>query len=437
MQAKPNLQDYVAKLRKWRDKFEIILDRRCQTQQLEQVSSYLSEFQYQKFDEVEVPGQYLQHKDNNTDFVRIDRFMPTLDVVRGNGICYRRITMRGHDGSMHPFAIQYPAARHCRREERIIQLFRILSGVLARRKESRKRSLGFHLPAAVPLAPHIRIVQDDSSYISLQGIYEDYCARTGQHKDDPLRLATEKIQKAPEVQNNKQALIDLKVDILGVIQNNLVPETIVLDFFKQSYPSFSEFWRFRKQFSQQYASLTFMTYIMNINNRFPHKLFISRRTGQVWGTEILPGMAPNNPVFQNSEAVPFRFTPTIQTLMGQISVEGVFSCSLMAIARCLTEGEFELDQHLSVFVRDELITWFTQQHRPVTQETQLPEKVNSNVAQIVKRASSMSQTASGTNLPAYQTIIDLISMAVNPRNLAQMDQLWSVSPIPLRLQSFC
>lgn len=36
--------------------------------------------------------------------------------------------MRGHDGSLHQFAIQYPAARHCRREERIIQLFRILSG---------------------------------------------------------------------------------------------------------------------------------------------------------------------------------------------------------------------------------------------------------------------------------------------------------------------
>ena len=89
--------------------------------------------------------------------------MPTLDVVRGHGICYRRITIRGHDDSLHPFAIQYPAARHCRREERIIQLFRILSGVLSRRKESRKRGLTFNLPAAVPLAPHIRIVQDDPS----------------------------------------------------------------------------------------------------------------------------------------------------------------------------------------------------------------------------------------------------------------------------------
>ncbi|BFZ54613.1 transcription-associated protein 1 [Savitreella phatthalungensis] len=424
VQEKPNLQDYVSKLRKWRDKFEMILDRRSTKQQLEQFSSYLSEFQYQKFDEVEIPGQYLQHRDNNNDFVRIDRFMPTLDVVRGHGICYRRITIRGHDGSLHPFAIQYPAARHCRREERIIQLFRILSGVLSRRKESRKRGLTFNLPAAVPLAPHIRIVQDDPAYISLQSIYEDYCAHAKQHKDEPLRLAADRISKLGELANNKQELIKAKVDVLEEIRRELIPDTLVLDFFKQSFAAYSDFWRFRKHFSLQYASLTFMTYVMNINNRFPHKLFISRRNGLVWGTEILPGMAQNNPVFHNGEAVPFRFTPTISTLMGSIGVEGVYSCAIMAIARCLTEPAFELDQHLSIFVRDELITWFTQQHRPVTQETQLREKVAANVDLIVRRASSLSQVAQG-NLPAHQTIIDLISQSVSPRNLAQMDQLWS------------
>lgn len=420
----PNLQEYVSRLRKWRDKFEAILDRRSDVQQLEQFSSYLSEFQFQKFDEVEIPGQYLQHRDNNNDFVRIDRFLPTLDVVRGHGICYRRITVRGHDGSLHPFAIQYPAARHCRREERIIQLFRILSGVLARRKESRKRGLTFNLPAAVPLAPHIRIVQDDPAYVSLQSVYEDYCTRQGQHKDEPLRLAANRIQKMGETAGDRQELVRVKIRILEEIQRDLVPDTIVLDYFRRTFADFADFWRFRKQFSLQYASLTFMTYVMNINNRFPHKLFVSRKTGQVWGTEILPGMAQNNPVFHNAEAVPFRFTPTLQNLMGPTAVEGIYSCAIMAIGRCLTEPEFELDQHLSIFVRDELITWFTQQHRPVTHETQLREKVAANVDLIVRRASSLSQVAQG-NLPAHQTIIDLISQAVNPKNLAQMDQLWS------------
>ncbi|CCJ31022.1 unnamed protein product [Pneumocystis jirovecii] len=424
IKEKLNLNDYIAKLRKWRDNFENILDKRPGHQPLEQCSLYLSEFQYQKFDEVEVPGQYLQHKENNNDFARIDRFMTTLDVIRGHGICYKRLTIRSYDGDIYPFAVQYPAARHCRREERIMQLFRILSGVLLRKKETRRRNITFTLPIAIPIAPHIRIVEDDPSGISLQGIYEEYCRRHNMHKDEPLEYFASKLNSHGPQSLNKEDIINLKVEILASIQNNLVPDDILLKYFKQLFSTFCDFWRFRKQFTLQYSGIAFMTYIMNINNRFPNKLYISRSSGNIWGTEFLPAMALNNPVFHNGEATPFRFTPNIQTFITPVGIEGIFSSALMAIARCLTEPEFELDQHLSIFVRDELITWFTQQHRPLIQENQFRERVVGNVDLLVRRVSSLSQVAQG-NLPANQTIIDLVSQAVNPRALAQMDQLWA------------
>src|SRR5271156_2118658 len=69
----------------------------------------------------------VQHKDSNADFIKIDRILPVVDCVRGTGISYKRLTFRGHDGSLHPFAVQYPAARHCRREERIQQLLRMFN----------------------------------------------------------------------------------------------------------------------------------------------------------------------------------------------------------------------------------------------------------------------------------------------------------------------
>ncbi|QSL64955.1 hypothetical protein MERGE_002259 [Pneumocystis wakefieldiae] len=409
IKEKLNLHDYITRLRKWRDNFESILDRRPKYQSLEQCSPYLSEFQYQKFDEVEVPGQYLQHKENNNDFARIDRFMTTLDVIRGHGICYKRLTIRGYDGSIYPFAVQYPAARHCSREERIMQLFRILSGVLLRKKETRRRNITFTLPIAVPIAPHIRIVEDDTSGISLQGIYEEYCRRYDMHKDEPLKYFASKLNSFGSQTFDKQDIINLKVEILTSIQSNLVPDDILLKYFKQLFSTYCDFWRFRKQFTIQYAGIAFMTYIMSINNRFPNKLYISRSSGNVWGTEFLPAMAPNNPVFHNGEAVPFRFTPNIQTFITPIGIE---------------EPEFGLDQYLSIFVRDELITWFTQQHRPLIQDNQLREKVAGNVDLVVRRVASLSQVAQG-NLPANQTIIDLVSQAVNPRALAQMDQLWA------------
>ena len=139
--------------------------------------------------------------------------------------------MRGHDGSVHAFAVQHPAARHCRREERILQLFRIFNGVLSRKKESRRRNLNFHLPLMVPLAPHLRLVQDDSSYISLQGIFEDHCRRIEIKKDDPIVFALKKVIASLEPGRTGQLAVDpnVKLDIFTVVQEEMVPPTVVLE----------------------------------------------------------------------------------------------------------------------------------------------------------------------------------------------------------------
>ena len=437
---KPTMYEYVHKLRKWRDKFEEKLDRRPQHQSLTTYSPHLSEFRFQKFDEVEVPGQYLQHRDKNQDFVRIERFLANVDLVRTVGFSHRRLKIRGHDGSIHPFAIQHPAARHSRREERILQLFRIFNGVLAKRKESRLRNLSFYLPLMVPLAPSLRLVQDDASYISLQGVFEDHCRRNGTNKDDPVLFTMDKMRALTEqrtnvscleIENRHQADIPskkfpdqtLKMETFTAIQEKFVPSTIVLHYFQQIYPSFSDFFLFRRQFSYQLAALTFMTYTMHMNSRFPHKLSIARSTGSVWGSELIPAMASTRPLFHNPEPVPFRLTPNMQTLMGPLATEGIFSCAIMAIARCLTEPEGELEQQLSIFVRDEMIFWFTQQHRGGLQEAQLRQTVQQNSDVVVKKAMSLARPPEGT-LPANQTVIDLVSRAVDPANLSQCDALW-------------
>ncbi|TVY21135.1 Transcription-associated protein 1 [Lachnellula arida] len=441
VQKKPTMHEYIHKLRKWRDKFEAKLDRRSKIKYLEDCSQHLSDFKFAKLDEIEVPGQYLQHKDKNQDFVRIERFLPNVDLVRNIGVCHRRVKIRGHDGSVHPFAIQHPAARHCRREERILQLFRHFNGSLSKRKESRRRNLNFTLPLMIPLAPHIRMVQDDPTYVSLQGVYEDHCRKSGMSKDDPIlftmdkmrafaegkvsQINAESIDQANTDQKNIDQSITAKLETYGAIQDKWVPHNLALEYFTKVYPSYSEFWLFRRQFSYQFAALTFMTYILHMHNRYPQKLNISRGTGNVWGSELMSCMAAGKAFFHNPEPVPFRLTPNLQTLMGPLATEGIFSCAIMAIARCLTEPEFELEQQLSLFVRDEMIFWFTSAHRSSGSmgEGQLRETVQTNSELIVKRTLSIAQSPAGA-LPANQTVIDLIAKAVNPMNLAQCEALF-------------
>ncbi|KND93972.1 Transcription-associated protein 1 [Tolypocladium ophioglossoides CBS 100239] len=426
VEVKPTMYEYIHKLRRWRTKFEEKLDRRVCHAPLEAFSPHLSEFRYQKFDEVEIPGQYLQHKDKNQDFIRIDRFLPNVDLVRSYSASYRRLKMRGHDGSVHSWAVQHPAARHCRREERILQLFRHLNQTLSRKKESRRRDLHFTLPLMVPLAPHIRIVQEDTSYITLQAVYEDHCRRVGLAKDDPVLFTLEKLRGVLETKNS-QGKVELtptaRLEVLNAVQEKWVHSTIALDYFQAVFPQFAEFWLFRRQFSYQLSALTFMTYILYMHNRYPSKINIARGSGNIWGSELMSFMNASKPFFTNPEPVPFRLTPNLQVLMGPLATEGIFACSLMAIARCLTEPEHELEHALTLFVRDEMIFWLTSSHRNGISESQLRDSVQLNSDAIVKRAASLAHNPSG-NLPANQTVIDAIAKAVNPMNLAQCDALW-------------
>lgn len=441
---KPTMYEYIQKLRVWRNRFEEKLDRRKLTVPLEQYTHQLSEFRFLKFDDVEVPGQYLQHRDKNSDFVRIERFLPEVEQVRGVGTCHRRLKIRGHDGSVHPFAIQYPSARNSRREERILQLFRIFNGILAKRKESRRRNLQFHLPLMIPITNSVRMVQDDASYVNMQSIYEDYCRKNGINKDEPVIFTIEKLRalspvSKPEsdtetsgeskIDPEKQKSVDhansIRLETFAAVQEKFVPPTVIQDYFRATFPDFADFWLFRRTFSYQLAALTFMTYVLHMNTRFPHKTSISRTSGRVWGSELIPSMAVGKPILHNSEPVPFRLTPNLQTIMGPLNLEGIFAPAVMTVARCLIEPEGELEMQLSIFMRDEMNHWFTSQHKTAQlTPSVLRESVQTNSESVVKRASAIGSLPTGANLPANQTMVDLVAVAVHPGKLSQADPLW-------------
>ncbi|KAJ3410576.1 hypothetical protein HDV05_003644 [Chytridiales sp. JEL 0842] len=401
---KPCLTDLVKKFREWRNKLEPLLDSRPRKQHLEHFSHYLVEFEYQKFDDIEVPGQYFLLKDNSKDFTRIDRFQPEVEVLRGHASCSRRLTIRGHDGTLHPFNVQHPAFRQCRREERIVQLFRIMSSILD--------------------------LQDDISYVSLQDIYEDHCHQIGIHQDDPVLYYINRMKElyasGDVAKKGKVEILNFKTEIMEDIAAKMIPDTILANFMSKSMKSHTDLWLIRKQFTSQMAAVTFMTYLLSIGHRYPQRFHISLNSGNVWASELLPTISNTSGLFSNTESVPFRLTPNIQNFITPIGMEGVFTSSLMAVARSLSEPEYELEDFLSIFVRDELITWQNVSRKPSIQDHQLRDYVVQNVDMVVKRAQALSckaerEKALDGSHPSNQSVLDLISQAGNPLKLAQMD----------------
>jgi len=288
------------------------------------------------------------------------------------------------------------------------------------------------------------MVQDDSSNISLQGVYEDWCRKNDVQKDDPILFHIDKLSQIPTAQPQRtknvsddekkqnEMIAQMRLETFLAIQDTMVPASVALDYFQSIYPSFADFWLFRRTFSYQLAALSVMNYIMFMNQRQPHKFVISRATGKVTGTELHPAMGAPRPLFSNPDPVSLRLTPNMQMLMGPLVTEGVFAPSIMVIARALTEPDGELDLQLSLFVRDEVQYWFSAQARAATQlaqeaggtENLLRTSVQSNSEQVIRKAMSLARNPEAANLPANQTVVDLISAAVNPRNLAACDPLW-------------
>lgn len=60
MKVTPKLREYIKRLQWWRDSYERNLDARPKNQHLDQGGCNLIEFHHTRFDEVEIPGQYVQ-----------------------------------------------------------------------------------------------------------------------------------------------------------------------------------------------------------------------------------------------------------------------------------------------------------------------------------------------------------------------------------------
>ncbi|KAI6164899.1 hypothetical protein EDD17DRAFT_1802323 [Pisolithus thermaeus] len=418
LKSKPTHYEYIRRLQRWRDRQEKHLDSRPRLQSLDLL----------------IPGQYTEDKDSNQNFVHIQRFGPKFENCRSHGYCWKRFTVHGNDHSKTSFSVQLPS-------ERVMQVFRMFNGALSRKKEARKRNLNFHIPAAVSCSPSLRLLQNDSSYVTLGDIYDRHCEEHGITREDPILVSGEKVKRV--LQDFKQSIgrtpskteyFTLRKDIMDEVVAKLVPDDVLTKYMTRVMEGPSDLWRMRKQFALQVAATSFMTYVFCLTSRSPSRFHISRSTGLIAMSELLPGVASQAPVFASNDAVPFRLTPNMQRFLGPILTDGLLTTSILAIARCLTEPDFGLDQQLCLFARDEVMTWLHGRGQPWTFDLSFRTNVAANIEGVVKRAEVMAckverdhALANNSNpgsTPVVQTVTNLISTATNPMQLMRMTEIY-------------
>lgn len=320
-----------------------------------------------------------------------------------------------------------------------MQVFRTFNTVLARKKEAQKRNLSFHIPAAISFSPTLRLLQNDSSYITLGDIYDQYCEERGFTREEPIFVCGEKVKTVVSEYRqvhgsipNKSHIYGLKKDIFDEIASKLIPGDVLTKYLTRTMASPADLWRMRKQFALQIASVSFMTYVLCLTSRSPSRFHLSRTTGQIAMSELLPGTSNSGPVLASIDAVPFRFTPNMQNFIGPVLTEGLLAAGIMVIGRCLTEPEHGLEQQLCLFARDEVLTWLHGRNQPWNFDLAFRNHCAANIDGIVRRAEVLACKAereqtiiplapnTTANSPVIQTVTNLISTATNPLNLTKM-----------------
>ncbi|XP_063882780.1 transformation/transcription domain-associated protein-like isoform X6 [Scylla paramamosain] len=427
------LHSLIHKLKKWIKILEARVKLLPKWFLIEEKCRYLSNFSLQTA-EVELPGEFLLPKHSHY-YIRIARFMPRVDIVQKHGTAARRLHIRGHNGRMYPYLVVNDySLSDARREERVLQLLRMLNHFFAKQKETSRRLVNLSVSRVVAVSPQMRLVEDNVSSLSLLDIYKLRCAKRQLEPDTPVTRYYERL--ATVQARGSQASHQVLRDIVKEVQNAMVPRTMLRDWALTTYPNPTHYWTFRKILTVQLALIGLMEYLLHLTKLYPDMMYVHQDSGLINVAYFKFSIDDAKGELDGNRPVPFRLTPNLAELVTSIGVSGPFTASMVATARCLATPSFKVSALLRAIMRDEIITWHKfssifrqQQHEAGAVEGSqgsgamegetLITRVNKAVTAITTRIQSLASSDGADN-----KVTQLVRAVNCVDNLCRMDPAW-------------
>merc|ERR1711971_422814 len=348
------LQNLIQKLKKWIRILEAKTRTLPKSFLIEEKCRFLSNFSRQTA-EVELPGELLLPKHSHYQ-VCIQRFMPRVEIVQKHNAAARRLYIRGHNGKVYPYLIINDSGlADARREERVLQLLRMMNHMLGKHKETSKRFLNFTVPRVVAVSPQMRLVEDNPSSVSLLDIYKNSCQKQGLDHDNPIARYYERL--ATVQARGGQASQQVLREILKEVQNSMVPKDMLKNWANQTLASATDYWTFRKMFTLQLALAAFAEFVLHLSRLNPDMIYIHQDSGLINISYFKFDVDDVSGKLDSNRPVPFRMTPNITEFVTPVGVSGPLTASMISAARCFVQPSFKIPSILRAVLRDEMIAW--------------------------------------------------------------------------------
>ncbi|XP_047506869.1 transcription-associated protein 1 isoform X1 [Pieris napi] len=433
--SQPNamkLQNLIQKLRKWVKILEAKTKVLPKSFLIEEKCRFLSNFSL-KTAEVELPGEFLLPKHTHYH-VRIARFMPRVEIVQKHNTYARRLYIRGHNGKIYPYLVVNDSGLgDARREERVLQLLRMLNHYLGKQKETSRRFLHFTVPRVVSVSPQMRLVEDNPSSLSLLDIYRTECANRGLEYDAPVARYYERL--AAVQARGSQASHQVLRDILREVQATMVPRGMLREWAAATFPAPTDYWTFRKMMTLQLSLASFAEYVLHLTRLNPDMLYVHQDSGLLNVSYFKFDVDDTTGELDGNRPVPFRLTPNIAELLTNIGITGPLTASAIAVARCLVTPNFKIQSILRTILRDEMVTGYRKRIEDksgvptpgTSTDNKSTEIDNETIVNMVNKAVTMIMNRLNS-LALFDgpesKVATLVTAANSHDNLCRMDPAW-------------
>ncbi|EDW01948.1 GH20167 [Drosophila grimshawi] len=423
------LHNLISKLKTWIKVLEAKVKKLPTSFLIEDKCRFLSNFS-QKTAEVELPGELLIPSSSHY-YVRIARFMPRVEIVQKNNTAARRLYIRGTNGKIYPYLVVLDSGLgDARREERVLQLKRMLNYYLEKQKETSRRFLNITVPRVVPISPQMRLAEDNPNSVSLLKIFKKCCNNVKIDYDMPIVRYYERLSEV-QAQGTPISHTILR-EIFTEVQWTMVSKTLLRQWALNTFAAATDYWQFRKMLTLQLALSYLCEHALNLTRLNPDMMYLHQDSGLMNISYFKFDINDDKEQFNQHRPVPFRLTPNIGEFITNIGISGLLSAAIVATARCFIQPNYKLSSILQTILRDEIITLQKKGIRSKLLDASDDPCIDSNSMENTIRAvnSAVDIILLRLNKISYFDNIEkkkvsaLIQSATNVDNLCRMDPAW-------------
>lgn len=397
-----------------------------------------------------VPGTYQV----GAPVTRIARFEPSVRIISSKQRP-RVITIVGSDGFSHMFLLK--GNEDLRMDERVMQLFGLVNGLLHLDEDTSKLGLEIQRYAVVPLPSTSGIVEWVPQTDTLHRLIEEY----RESRNIPVQIEQKLMNELSS--RYDELTVMQKVEILEYALNNTSGQDLARILWLKS-PN-SEVWiQRRTNYTRSLAAMSMVGYILGLGDRHPSNLMLERNSGRILHIDFGDCFEVTMHRENFPETVPFRLTRMLVKAMEASGLDGTFRHTCHAVMHVLRENHESILTMLEAFVYDPLVSWRIlhpdQQHQVkddeleaqsngesgagnsfmATTESSVPllggevdSSLNQRAVDIIDRVRSKlygtdfhaDDEAENSPLTVKQQVEKLINQATSHENLAQLYRGWS------------